>query len=137
MRKIVRLVAAALIAVGCAHHERIARVHDVADLPPGFAVVVATFETVPDQSAFGEAQVIEDAYYVAGRLSVMGYQSFVVHDSQRRVRVGVRASTHALARSLEREIEAAGVIDLGDGNILPVPEPELINMAELQLRTAP
>jgi len=133
MRSLAGVLLAAVVAGGCVRHERIARVHDARDLPPGFAVMVAAFEYVPGQSSFDISHVADDAYYVAGRLSVVGYQSFVAHESDNRIRVGVRASTHALARALQREIECTGVIDLKDGNVLPVREPKIINMAELRL----
>lgn len=133
MTRLARLLLVGAVAAGCARYERIARVHDVRDLPPGYAVMLATFEYVPGQSTFDRSQVIEDAYYVAGRLSLVGYQSFVAVDSKDRIRVGARASTHAMANSLQREIERTGRIDLGDGNKLSVPEPTVINLAELKL----
>lgn len=133
MTRLARLFLLGAIAAGCARYERIARVHDVRDLPPGYAVMLATFEYVQGQSAFARSQVIEDAHYVAARLSLVGYQSFVAVDGKDRIRVGARASTHAMARALQREIERTGTIDLGDGNKLSIRKPALINLAELKL----
>lgn len=133
MTRLARLLLVAAVAAGCVRYERIARVRDVRDLPPGYAVMLATFEYVPGQSTFDRSQVVEDAYYIAGRLSVVGYQSFVADDGENRIRVGARASTHAMARALQREIERTGTIDLGDGNKLSVPEPAIINLAELKM----
>jgi len=132
MRGLAHLFLVAALAGGCVRYERVARVREVEDLPPGYAVMLADFEYVPGRSEFDRSQVSEDAYYVAGRLCVVGYQSFVAYDGENRVRVGARAATRALARALFREIEQTGSIDLGDGNRLPVPHPEIVNLARLK-----
>ncbi len=131
----------ALVAVvfavfcGCASNGAVPvpRVRDVKEMPPGFAVMVATFEYVPGRSAYHRGQVADDARHVAGRLSVIGYQSFMVADGDDRIRVGVRASSHSLARSLQRQIKSRGRIDLGDGNTLRVPVSSIVNLAELKI----
>ncbi|MHC4715181.1 MAG: non-canonical purine NTP pyrophosphatase, partial [Planctomycetota bacterium] len=124
MRRFAVLLALVILAAGCASSGsgRIGRVRRLEELNPGYAVMVARFQYVPGRSGFSEAQVFEDAWYIAYQLSVLGYQSFVMEDGENGVRVGVRATSWSLARALQREIDARRCIDLPDGNRLPVPE---------------
>jgi hypothetical protein len=103
------------------------------ELDPGYAVMVASFQHVPGKSAFSGSQIYDDSWYVASQLSALGYQAFTMDDGASRVRVGVRATSWAMALALKREIDTRRCIDLPDGNKLPVPETTLVNIAELKI----
>lgn len=135
MRRIMLIAAVFAALNGCASNDvaHVPRVRDVKQMPPGFAVMVATFEYVPGRSAYHRGQVADDARHVTGRLWVVGYQSFLMVDGDDRIRVGVRASSHAMALALERQIKSRGRIDLGDGNTLRVPVTSIVNLAELKI----
>lgn len=128
-------VAAAVVmmAAGCAQVAPVREVVSVREMPPGYAVVVATFAYVPGESEFARAQIFDDALYAARRLSAVGYQAFTATVDSNTVKVGARASTYALAKALKREIDKKGRIDLGDGRALPTPEMEIVNLAEIKL----
>ena len=135
MRRLLHLAVLAVAAAGCAgaSPERVGVVRDISELPPGYAVMVATFQYVPGASTFPASQVVNDTYYVTERLSALGYQSIMAARDEHYIRVGLRVSSFALARSLKKQIDMKLVIDLGDGNKLRVPETKIINLAELKV----
>lgn len=125
-------------AAGCIQERRqlVGKLRDVGEMPPGYGVMVATFRYYPGASDFAPSQVRADAEYVTRRLSARGYESFVVEGADC-AHVGVRASTYDMAASLKESIEAAGVVDLGDGERLPVGEVGVFNLAELKISGVP
>ena len=135
MKRIIELPVVMLLLAGCASRggERVGRVWRLEELDPGYAVMVAKFEHFPGRSSFSATQGYDDAWYVTSQLSALGYQAFIMEESSSRVRVGVRATSWALARVLKREIDSRRCIDLPDGNKLPVPETTLVNIAELKI----
>ncbi len=135
MRKFAALLALVVLAAGCASPGggRIGRVRRLDDLNPGHALMLARFGHIPGRDNFTDADVFDDAWYVAHQLSILGYQSFLMDEGEKGIRVGVRATTWAHARALQREIDARRCIDLPDGSRLQVPETELINIAELKV----
>ncbi len=135
MKRITVLPVVMLLLAGCVSTggERVGRVWKLEELDPGYALMLATFEHVPGKSAFSATQVYDDAWYVTSQLSALGYQAFMMDEGPNRVRVGVRATSWALALALQREIDARRCIDLPDGNKLPVPETTLVNIAELRI----
>jgi hypothetical protein len=134
MRFTAFVLIAGLFLAGCTNPNAV-KPQTAKQMPPGYGIMVTSFKYVPGQSKFPKDQIIYDAKYTASRLSAVGYQAFIVYSGGNTCRVGVRASSHALAVSMQKQIDRAGYIDLKDGRRLQVFKSEIKNLAELQVGT--
>ena len=134
MRFTLFVAAVGMLLAGCAGPESV-RPQTAKQMPPGYGVMLTTFKYVPGQSKFPKDQILYDAKYTAGRLSAIGYQAFIVYSGGNTARVGIRATSHQIAVSLQKQFERAGSIDLKDGRKLKIYKTEVKNLAELQVGT--
>jgi len=132
MRPIALTVILALLAAGCATTKGYSE-KSVAVMPPGYGVMIATFQFVPGRSSFSQSQIVKDAGYTVDRLVALKYDAFIVYSGGNTTRVGIHEPTHAAAEALKRQLETKGSIALGDGRTIVIRDAEIVNIAELKL----
>jgi len=132
MRPIALTVILAILAAGCATTKGYSE-KSVTAMPPGYGVMIATFQFVPGKSAFSQSQIVKDAKYAVDRLAARKYDAFIVYSGGNTARVGIHEPTHAAAEALKRQLETKGSISLGDGRTIVVRDAEIVNIAELSL----
>ena len=124
-----------LLLAGCTGPRRV-KPQTAKQMPPGYGVMVTSFKYVPGQSKFPKDQIIYDAKYTASRLSAVGYQAFIVYSGGNTCRVGVRASSHALAVVAPEADRPRGLHrPQGRAQAPQVYKSEIKNLAELQVGT--
>jgi hypothetical protein len=104
MRIAVLALALGFVFAGCVNQQA-ARPQTAKQMPPGYGVMVTTFKYIPGKSTFPKDQILFDAKYAAGRLSAIGYQAFIVYSGGNTASVGIRASSHQIAVSLQKQID--------------------------------
>ena len=134
MTRVLLTVVTLLALAGCATNKYYEK--NVTNMQPGYGVMVATFKYAPGVSAFPQSAVLKDAKFTCDALTALRYQSFVVYNGGDTARVGIRASSHALALAYKKDFDSRGKIYLGGDVTLPVAGAEIVNITELRLDAA-
>lgn len=135
MRKTLAITFAAVLLAGCAR-DRAVNARSVTRAREGYGVIMATFKYVPGKSGFPQSQIIKDSEFTCDALAGLGYDPFIVYSGGNIARVGVRASSHALAAAYKKDFEKKGKLNLGNGVELPIVEAEIANIAELKIQAS-
>jgi hypothetical protein len=134
MKKTLGILLLSVLAAGCAGDKSMSE-KSVTRMREGYGVIVATFK-YPGKTEFPRSQIFQDAKFACDALAKLSYEPFIVYDGGNVARVGVRASTFALATAYKKDFEKKGKIYLGNGVELPIVEAEISNIAELKIRAS-